>query len=231
MGQRGVGEGHGFFADPGGHLVAVGDDPLKERLIGQVVVPQVLFQPGQRIATDPGFLFGTQTVFGGIVRGGVSAHAIGYGLDQHRAFAAARPVQGPTGHGQHRKHIVAVHTDPGEAIACRTVCQRDLGLHVERNRDGPLVVLAEEDHRGVEAGGEDHGFVDLALGRGAVAEVGDHCFAVLGQAFGVPAGLVALHGHGISGGMGHLCGEHHGVHVEVVFPRVPAAIGDATEDP
>src|SRR3712207_8857603 len=52
----------------------------------------------------------------------------------------------------------------------RALVQRHPRLALQRDADRVLVVLAEEDDRGREAGGPDHRLVDLALAGGAVAE-------------------------------------------------------------
>ena len=64
----------GLLADAVCQLLAVRDHLVEERLVGQVSVAQVLLQPGQRVAVDPGLLVGGSAVLRGVVRGGVCAH-------------------------------------------------------------------------------------------------------------------------------------------------------------
>ena len=63
-----------------------------------------------------------------------------------------------------------------------------------------MVVLAEEDHRDVEAGGEGEGLRDIALAGGAVAEVGD----------GRAAAPVELHSERVAGGVQGLSADNDG---------------------
>ena len=93
--------------------------------------------------------------------------------------------------------------------------------------DGPLVVLAEEHDRGVVHRGEDERLVDVALGGGAVAEVGDHGGVALGVAGADVA--VALDAHGVAGRVQRLGADDDRVEVEVLLVRVPAAVVDAAE--
>src|SRR4051812_36654880 len=72
------------------------------------------------------------------------------------------------GGGVRREHAVAVAQDAGEAAGAAPLVERDASLALDRLGDRPLVVLAEEDHRGVVAGGEDERLVDVALRRRAV---------------------------------------------------------------
>src|SRR4051794_3883778 len=69
--------------------------------------------------------------------------------------------------------------------------ERDAGLLLDGLGDGPLVVLAEEDDRCVEARGVDERLVDVALGGGTVAEVADDSRV----AVGVAGADVAVHPH------------------------------------
>ena len=94
--------------------------------------------------------------------------------------------------------------------------------------DGPLVVLAEEDDRGVERRGVDEGLVDVALRGRTVTEVADD----RGVALGVAGADVAVHldAHGVARGVQGLGADDDGVEVEVVLLRVPPALADAAEE-
>ena len=157
----------------------------------------------------------------------MGAHPVGVGLDEGRALAAAGGVERLLGHGIHREDVVAVDPDAGEAEAAGALVERDAGLLLVGLGDGPLVVLAEEDDRGVVDRGEDEGLVDVALRGGAVAEVGDD-----GGVAVVVAGAdvaVALDAHGVARGVQGLRADDDRVEVEVLLVGVPAAVVDAAE--
>ena len=52
----------------------------------------------------------------------VTNRAIGLGLDQGRAIAAPRPVDGFSHDLVHREHIITVDGNAGDAIGCRARC-------------------------------------------------------------------------------------------------------------
>src|SRR3972149_1080892 len=95
-------------------------------------------------------------------------------------------------------HSMRVGPPPPRA---RLLSQRPrVGLLLERHRDGPLVVLADEDDRHVPDAGDVQGLVEVALGGGTVAEE-DHDDGVVapvlggvGEADGV--GDLGRHGDG-----------------------------------
>ena len=89
------------------------------------------------------------------------------------------------------RDVVAVDPQTREAEASGPLVERDAGLPVVRLGDRPLVVLAEEDDRGVVDRGEDEGLVDVALAGRAVAEEGDDGGVALGVAGG--DGAVEVH--------------------------------------
>src|SRR5205807_1744307 len=71
--------------------------------------------------------------------------------------------------------VVLVHLDALEAISCRpqseAACCR---LDPPRRRDGPLVVLEEEDDRRLHDSRQVQRLVEIALRGAAVADVRDH---------------------------------------------------------
>ena len=71
-------------------------------------------------------------------------------------MAVAGMVKGPLGGRVDGQDVIAVHPDAGNPVAAGAVDQRNLGLDLKGNRDGPVVVLAEEHHGGVVGGGENH---------------------------------------------------------------------------
>src|SRR5690625_285065 len=107
----------------------------------------------------------------------------------------------------------AVWTWVGSEMAHWLFWQKNSG----RLGDGPLVVLAEEQHRGVEGAGEGQRLGDIALRGGAVAEAGDGH----GVAVDVAGADVAVHGHthGVAGGVQGLGADDDRVGVEPVVGR------------
>jgi hypothetical protein len=105
----------------------------------------------------------------------VVAHgAVGLGLDQGRPVAAPRAIGGGLHRLPHRKHIVAVDRDAGNAVGGGA--RRDLGVEGHRgkgSRRGVEVVLAHQ-HRGraLHAGEVDR-LVERRMVDGAVAEERD----------------------------------------------------------
>ena len=112
---------------------------------------------------------------------------------------------------------------PGKPKPLRPLVQRNPALPLQRLRDRPLVVLAEEHHRCVEHRGEDERLVHVALAGGAVTEVDDDRLAVLAHQ------AVPLDPHRVPGGVEGLSADHDRVQVEVVLGRVPAAVADPAE--
>ena len=68
--------------------------------------------------------------------------------------------------------VVPVDLDPGNPVPLAPLGDGGVRLQAHRLRDGPLVVLAEEDDGHDVAGGEAEGLGDVTLARGAVTEVG-----------------------------------------------------------
>ena len=80
--------------------------------------------------------------------------------------------QGQPRGGEDGEDIVPVDLNAGNAVALAPLGDGGVRLHTDRLRNGPLVVLAEEDDRHDIAGGEAEGLCDVPLARGAVTEVG-----------------------------------------------------------
>ena len=142
------------------------------------------------------------------------------GLDEHRALALAGGAHRLAGHRVAGEHVVAVDLDPREAEAARSLVDRDPALPLRRCGDGELVVLAEEDQRGVEHRRPGERLAHVALAGGAVAEVDDHGLVLRG---------VALYAHRVPGGVQRLVADDDRVEVELVLLRVPGAVVDAAE--
>src|SRR5690606_37318994 len=113
-------------------------------------------------------------VAGGVVGGGVGPVAVGDGFDQGRPFAVSRPLDRLHHRLVYRQHIVAVDADPRERVGRRLF--RHGGrrrLAGEGHADRIPVVLAEKDDRKAEYSRGIARFVEIPLGGGPVAEIGD----------------------------------------------------------
>src|SRR6185437_8063695 len=100
---------------------------------------QVLLQPGDGVAERPGRAFLLRPVARRIVAGRVRARPVGDVLDQRRAAALARALRRPAGDTVHGEKVVAVDTDPGNAVPraiLREVAPLAAGKALER-RDRP----------------------------------------------------------------------------------------------
>ena len=209
-------------------LVGLGLDLLDQPVVDQPVAAQVDLQPRDRVLQLPGLHVRGEPVARGVVGRGVRTHPVRVGLDERRALAVTGPLEGGLRDGVRRQHVVAVDPDAREAEAQRALVERDAGLALDRLRDRPLVVLAEEDDRRVVGGGEDEGLVDVALRGRAVAKVRDHRGVAVGVAGADDA--VALHAHGVARGVQALGADDDRVEPEVVLVRVPRAVVDAAEE-
>lgn len=189
------------------------------RLVGVPLPLQEAAQPQDRVLGPPGLRLLVGAVLGRVVGRGVGAHPVRERLDQHRPLAPARPLQRGAGHRQTGQDVVAVDPDAGEAVPLRALVERHPHLLLGGLGDRPLVVLAEEDDRGVVDRGEGERLRDVALAGGAVAEVGDHG----------AVGAVLRHPHGVTDGVQGLRADDDRVQVEVVGARVPATVVHAAE--
>ena len=200
----------------------------EEGLVGHALVGEVGLEAQDRVAELPLLDLGRDAVLRRVVGGRVRTHAVGVGLDEQRAVAVAGLVEAVLRHGIRREDVVAVDADAREAEAAGALEERDAGLLLDGLGDGPLVVLAEEDDRGIEARGVDERLVDVTLRGGAVAEVADDG----GVAVGVAGADVAVHPHAhrVARGVQRLGPDDDRVEVEVVLLRVPAALADAAEE-
>src|SRR6478736_8782038 len=225
--RLGVGKRLAALAEVVAQLLGLGVEVVEELLVDEAVAAEVDLEPLDRVLELPVLELVVEAVAGRVVGGRVRAHPVGVGLDERRAVALARPLQRGLRDGVRRQHVVAVDADAREAEAQRTLVERDPGLTLDRLGDGPLVVLAEEHDRGVVGRGEDERLVDVALGRRAVAEVGDHGRVPLGVTGADDA--VALHAHRVAGGVQRLGADHDRVEAEVVLVGVPAALVDPAE--
>jgi hypothetical protein len=124
----------------------------------------------------PGVDFLLVAVAAGVVGGGVVGEAVGDGLDEGGAAAGAGPLDGLLAGLVDGEEVVAVDLDGGHAVG-----EGALG-DGRRRASGSFARDAEMAHwlfwqkktQGTwRVAGEVHGFVEVALGGRAVAEVGD----------------------------------------------------------
>ncbi len=115
-----------------------------------------------------------------------------------------------------------------ESIARRPKVERHARLGRDRHRDGPLVVLQEEELGRLVAGRKDHGLVHVALAGRTVTEVGDDGLVGLGVAGRRRA--VERDAHRVARRVQGLRTEHERVDVKVVVHRgIPATVRDPAE--
>src|SRR5436309_1753936 len=138
----------------------------------QALQLEVLPHPLDRIALRPRFDFLFRPVARRIVARGMRTHAIGDRFDHRRAASASGFVRGRLRHSVHGEQIVPVHADAVKAV-CQGLLREGFrgGLTGDRDGDRPLVVLTEENRRGLEDAREVHRGMEVALARRAVAEV------------------------------------------------------------
>ena len=222
-----VGQRLAALAQVVAELVGLLLDRGEELVVGQAVALEVDLDAGDRVLELPVLDVVGEPVAGRVVGGGVGTHPVRVGLDERRALAVPGALERGLRDGVRREHVVAVDADAGEAEAERALVERDPGLALDRLRDRPLVVLAEEHDRGVVRRGEDERLVDVALRGGAVAEVRDHRGVAVRVAGADVA--VALDAHGVAGGVQGLGADHDRVEPEVVLVGVPGAVVDAAE--
>ena len=222
-----VGQRLAPLAEVVAQLLGLGVEVVEELLVDQAVAAQVDLEPLDRVLELPVLELVVEAVARRVVGRGVRTHPVGVGLDERRAVAVAGALQRGLRDGVRRQHVVAVDADAREAEAQRALVERDAGLALDRLGDGPLVVLAEEHDGGVVGRGEDERLVDVALRGRAVTEVGEHGRVALGVAGADDA--VALHAHGVAGGVERLGADDDRVETEVVLVGVPAALVDAAE--
>src|SRR5215211_2041293 len=151
----------------------------------------------------------------------MGTHAVGVGLDQGRAAARTCSLEGRCGGCVDREHVIAIDTYAGEPEARSPAIQRNSRLPLNRFRDRPLIVLAEEDDWCVVGAGENERLVDIALAGSAVAEVADDRHVAVGVASADES--VAFHTHRVAGGMQRLRPDDDRVEVETRLLRIPAA--------
>src|ERR671922_43955 len=148
--------------------------------------------------------------------------AVGDRLDKGRPLAGARPRHGLAGRLVHREHVSAVHAQAGHAVPDGLVGER-LGprLRLERRRDRPVVVVAEEDEWRPHHRREVGALVERALGGRAVAEVDDRARALAAQ----------LLPPGEAGRVRHVRADRDADRGDVVVGRVPPASGMPAPSP
>src|SRR6478735_1966787 len=172
----------------------------EERLVRNPVRQQPLLEPLQRVLAGAVALLVEGAVAAGVIGGGVRTAAVGHGFDQHRAVTGAGVREGAAGRPDDGDDVVAVDLQRRHAVAGRAGGDGAAShLAFGGNRDGPAVVLHEEDHGRLHHGGEVQCLVDVALRGRSVAEVGqrDAVFLLQGLAVGPADGV--QHGSGDDG--------------------------------
>ena len=97
-------------------------------------------------------------------------HAVGHRLDQRRAFAGARTIDGLLGGAVDGEDVVAVDAHAGHAVGVGLDRHRLAArLLARRHRDRPAVVLADEHDRRLVDGGEVEAGVEVVAAGAAVA--------------------------------------------------------------
>src|SRR5439155_11420045 len=102
----------------------------------------------------------------------VAMHPHGVALDERRPLAGASAIHSNARGLEHGLDVVTVHRNTGKAIALRPPDRIDRILEVGRCGVGELVVLEDEYDRETLDAGEVECLVTLAVGGGALAEVG-----------------------------------------------------------
>ena len=115
----------------------------------------------------------------------------------------------------------------GHAEATRTLVERLVRLHGDGHRDGPLVVLQEEDERHLVARREDIRLVGVALACRAVTEVNDGRLVFVEVAGA--RGTVELLAEGVAGRVERLGADDQRVGTNAVAFRRPSAVGHAAQ--
>src|SRR5699024_9502405 len=83
------------------------------------------------------------------------------------------------------QRIVSVHLNPTDSVGDRFLCDGfRIGLLMQRDADGVLVVLAEEDGVRLIDAGKVEPFVEISFRCSAVTEEGDRYILLFAQAEG-----------------------------------------------
>src|SRR5437868_1656461 len=145
----------GLLARRRDHFVVDQPEPLQEPLVLSDALARAFL-------LDPLLVDVRARIVGGRVRRGAVVHR----LDERRAVAGARPLDGGARGLVDGEHVETVDPHARDAVADRLVGERvGARLRLERRRDRPLVVVADEDGRRVHHGGEVHALVEGALAR------------------------------------------------------------------
>ena len=144
----------------------------------------------------------------------MSTHAICKSFNECGAFSSASARKSYPSNCQYRKHVVTVYPDTRKTKTRSALVQRHLRLTLNRLANGPLIVLAEEDHWCVIHRCKCKCFVHIALTGSAITKVSDNCIVT----------FIALNSHGVTGGMQCLRADYQRVEMEVVIVRIPTAM-------
>ena len=155
-----------------GDLVA---DLLFEASFPPLVPPsgmlEVLPESGDRIAGPPRRDLRFVAVSSRVIARGVRSEAVRHGLDHGRPLALAGASGRVAGRSVDREGVHAIDADAIEAVRRRFLRERRGGrLLRDRDGDGPLIVVAQEDGRSAEDAREVHRTVEVRGARRPVAE-------------------------------------------------------------
>src|ERR1044071_4235983 len=143
--------------------------------VEQLLLLQIDTEARERVLLLPGLDLFLRAVLGRVVSRGVHAQAIGDAFDQRRPISRPSPVHRLAARRVHGEHVVAVHLDARKAVGGGLLGDgAGIRLLLERHGDGPLIVLADEDHRPMPDTCEVSRLVKIALRRRAIAEVDHH---------------------------------------------------------
>src|SRR5579884_4135510 len=135
-------------------------------------------------------------------------------FDEGRSAAGAGSLDGLPRRLVHREHVAAVDAHAGHPVPDGLVGERlRARLRLDRGRDRPLVVVAEEDQRRLHDSREIRALVERTFARRAVAEVRD-------RDGGIALQLLAT---GKPGSVGDLRPDRHADRGDPVLRRVPPA--------
>ena len=174
MTRLGVGRGQRLgCGDPGAHrLLRLPGDRLEEVVSQQAQSAEVALVAADALVRALGLHALRIDVGARVVSRRVRRTAVRDSFDEGRAVARPRARDRLPCRLVDGQDVSAVDADSGHPVTGRLVGEsRRTGLRLERGRDRPAVVVAEEDRRRAHHGREVGAFVERALRGSPVAEV------------------------------------------------------------
>ena len=134
---------------------------------------QMALQPQDRIAQRPLLALLRRAIAAGVIRGRMALGAVGKVLNQGWAQVRPRAVRCPLDPRIDRERIVAIDTQPGDAMAhgARGKCRALRSGEARMAGNRVLVVDHVDDHRRIIDCGKGHCGVEIALCAGAFADI------------------------------------------------------------